>query len=79
MPEKGWIALTVRERVGARIKDLAKGQGLTVREYLEGLLAAKIEARTGKGEEWVTCSLCDVRLKTRNIAEHMSKVHPKNR
>jgi|GEM_PF-4578865 len=38
MPEKGWTTLTVRERVGIRIKELAKEQGLTVSNYLERVI-----------------------------------------
>ena len=77
MPERGWVALTVRERVGLRIKEFARAQGLTVRDYLERLIATRPEARLGMGEGWVTCSLCGVRLKERNMQEHMAKVHPR--
>ena len=39
MPENGWTALTVREHVGIRIKELAKNQGSTVNDYLEQIIA----------------------------------------
>jgi len=78
MPEKGWVALTVREHVGVRIKELAKAHGLTVSEYLEGLITINPGAKLGVGGEWATCNLCGVRLKARSIPEHISKVHPKS-
>jgi hypothetical protein len=41
MPEKGWTALTVRESVGSRIKELAGKDGLTVSEYLERVVSGR--------------------------------------
>jgi hypothetical protein len=79
MPEKGWTALTVREHVGIRIKELAKKQGLTVSDYLERIIAVLPEIKPNIDEKWVTCDLCGVKLKARNISEHMAKVHPKSR
>jgi hypothetical protein len=77
MPEKGWTALTVREHVGIRIKELAKKQGLTVSDYLERIIAVLPEIKPNIDEKWVTCDLCGVKLKARNMSDHMAKVHPK--
>jgi uncharacterized protein with PIN domain len=77
MPEKGWTALTVREHVGIRIKELAKKQGLTVSDYLEQIIAVLSEIKPNIDEKWITCDLCGVKLKARNMSEHMAKVHPK--
>jgi len=30
MPEKGWYPLTVREETAKRVREMAKGEGLTV-------------------------------------------------
>ncbi len=81
MPEKGWIALTVREQVGSKIKELAQGDRLTVSEYLEKLISGATEQKgTVKGteeivEEWTVCRSCGIKLKTKNLSEHMSKIH----
>lgn len=69
--------MTVRERVGLRVKELARTHGLTVSDYLERLVTTRPEARSSMGEGWATCSLCGVRLKERNVSEHMAKVHPR--
>ena len=76
MPEKGWTALTAREHVGIKIKELAKKQGLTVSDYLESVIA--VLPKVKPDENWVTCDLCGVKLKARNMSEHMAKVHPKS-
>ncbi len=81
MPEKGWIVLTIREQVGRKIKELAQGDGLTVSEYLEMLISGATEEKsTVKGtrkivEEWTVCRSCGIKLKTKNLSEHMSKIH----
>ena len=83
MPEKGWVALTVRESIGSRIKESARNDGLTVSEYLEWVIlgenAVKNAAKgtAGKAEEWTVRGLCEVQLKTRSLAEHMSRMHKK--
>jgi hypothetical protein len=48
MPEEGWASLTVRERVGAMIKALARSRGLTVSDRLERLIAAGRELKVGE-------------------------------
>lgn len=67
----------------SRIKESARNDGLTVSEYLEWVIldenAVKNAAKgtAGKVEEWTVCGLCKVQLKTRNLAEHMSRMHRK--
>jgi hypothetical protein len=83
MPEKGWIALTVRESVGSRIKELARKDGLTVSEYLERVVSGRnaiesaVQGPKNATEECTACGLCKVQLKTRNLPEHMSRLHKK--
>jgi len=79
MPEKGWTALTVREHVGIKIKELAKNQGLTVNDYLEQTIDILPEIKPNIDKKWVKCDLCGVRIKSRNMSGHMAKVHPKSR
>jgi hypothetical protein len=56
MPEEGWASLTVRERVGAMIKALARSRGLTVSDRLERLIAAGRELKVGEeGSRPRTC------------------------
>lgn len=67
MPEKGWYSLTVRANAARMISELAKAKGLTVDEFLNELVA------TSGG--WLTCSVCGVKIKAENMANHMAKVH----
>jgi hypothetical protein len=71
MPEKGWSVLTVRQGTARRVKDRAHGRGLTVDELLNELMNP-----SGKGG-WSICSLCGAKLKSKNLQEHMAKVHPR--
>jgi len=71
MPERGWSILTVREETARRVKELAKAQGLTVDEFINEPMNPS--GRSG----WSECSLCGARVKTKNLHEHMDKVHPK--
>ena len=34
MPEKGWYSLIVREETAKRVREMAKGEGLTVDELI---------------------------------------------
>lgn len=71
MPEKGWSILTVREATAKRIKELAHSRGLTVDELINGLMNP-----SGK-MGWSACQLCGAKIKSNNLREHMTKVHPK--
>lgn len=71
MPEKGWSALTVREETARKIRQMAQFKGLTVDEMVVELIAP-----AGK-EGWCICEACGVKVKTSNLREHTSKVHPK--
>ena len=79
MPEKGWTALTVRDEVGRKIKELAEKDGSTVSEYLTKLISLVEENRADHTksvmEEWTVCRSCGTKLKTGNLVEHMSKIH----
>ena len=67
MPEKGWSILTVRTATAKRVKELARGGGVTVDEYINALMNA----------EWTTCKLRGVKVKSTNLSDHTAKVHPK--
>ena len=71
MPEKGWYSLTVRANTARMVRELAKAKGLTVDEFLNELIAPT------RGSEWLTCSLCGVKVKAINMASHMAKMHPR--
>jgi hypothetical protein len=71
MPEKGWAILTVREATARRVKEFAHSRGLTVDELINQLLNP-----SGMGG-WSTCQLCGAKVKSKNLREHMARVHPK--
>jgi len=71
MPKSGWAILTVREGTAERVKELAHTQGLTVDEFVNELMSP-----SGKSG-WSTCHACGAKVKSRNIHDHMTKVHPK--
>ena len=71
MPEKGWSILTVREGTAEKIKEIAHSSGLTLDEYINELMNP-----SGK-TEWSTCQLCGANVKSKNLHEHMTKVHPR--
>jgi len=70
MPEKGWYSLTVRLSTAKMIRELALAKGLTVDELLNGLISIQ-------SKEWLTCSLCGVKVRATNLSGHMAKTHPK--
>ena len=71
MPEKGWSILTVREGMAKRVKEQAHARGLTVDELINELMNP-----SGK-TNWSICQLCKAKVKSKNLREHMTKVHPK--
>ncbi|MEM2304824.1 MAG: hypothetical protein QXK51_05700 [Candidatus Methanomethylicia archaeon] len=71
MPERGWAILTVRGSTAKRVRELACKKGLTVDELINKLINPA--GRMG----WLTCSLCGAKVKSKNLYEHMLKVHPK--
>jgi len=71
MPEKGWSILTVREGTAKRVKETAHARGLTVDELINELMNPTRKA------SWLACSLCGAKIKSKNLQEHMSKVHPR--
>ena len=70
MPEKAWYSLTVRLSTARMIRELALAKGLTVDELLNRLISIQ-------NNEWLTCSLCDAKVRTTNMSSHMAKMHPK--
>ena len=70
MPEKGWYSLTVRLSTARMIRELALAKGLTVDELLNRLILIQ-------SNEWLTCSLCGVKVKSTNMPSHMAKMHPR--
>jgi len=70
MPEKGWYSLTVRLITARMIREMALAKGLTVDELLN-------EMTSIQRKEWLTCSLCGVKIKTTNMSSHMAKMHPR--
>lgn len=72
MPEKGWAILTVREGTARRIKELAHSKGLTIDEFINELINP--EGRAG----WSACSICGAKIKSRNLSQHILRVHPRS-
>ncbi len=70
MPEKGWSILTVREGTAKKVKDLAHTRGLTVDEFINELMNPS--GKTG----WLNHPLCGAEVKSKNLNEHITKVHP---
>ena len=70
MPEKGWYSLTVRLSTVRMIRELALAKGMTVDELLNGIVSIQ-------SKEWLTCSLCGVKVRATNVSGHMAKMHPK--
>ena len=70
MPEKGWYSLTVRLSTVRMIRELALAKGMTVDELLNGIVSIQ-------SKEWLTCSLCSVKVRATNMSGHMAKMHPK--
>jgi len=70
MPEKGWYSLTVRLSTASMIRELALAKGMTVDELLNGIVSIQ-------SKEWLTCSLCGVKVRATNMSGHMAKMHPK--
>jgi len=70
MPEKGWYSLTVRLSTARMIRELALATGMTVDELLNGIVSIQ-------SKEWLTCSLCGVKVRATNMSGHMAKMHPK--
>lgn len=61
----------MREDTARRVKELAHTKGLTVDELISELMNP-----SGK-EGWSTCHICGAKVKSRNLHEHITKVHPK--
>lgn len=70
MPEKGWSLLTVREDTARRVKSMAKARDLTVDEMTNELISPAPK------EGWSICDACGTKVKSRNLHEHVSRVHP---
>jgi hypothetical protein len=73
MPEKGWAILTVREETADRVKELAHSEGLTIDEFINELMNP-----AGKAG-WLKCNICGVKVKAKNLHQHILKAHPKTR
>ncbi len=74
MPEKGWYSITVRQETAIKIRELAKAQGQTVDKTINQLMAQK----PLKKSKWATCRVCNKKMKSENLVDHMKKVHPKH-
>lgn len=72
MPEKGWSILTVREATAKRVKELAHNRGLTVDDLINELM------NPSGMTSWSICQICGAKVKSKNLREHVSKVHPKH-
>lgn len=70
MPERGWSVLTVRDDTARKIREMAQVRGLTVDEMINELISP------ARKEGWSICEACGVKVKTSNLREHMSRVHP---
>jgi len=70
MPEKGWYSLAVKLNTARMIRELALAKGMTVDELLNRMVSIQ-------SEEWLTCSLCGVKVRATNMLSHMAKMHPK--
>lgn len=70
MPEKGWYSLTVRLSTARMIRELALAKGMNVDELFNGIVPIQ-------SKEWLTCSLCGVKVRATNMSGHMVKMHPK--
>ena len=70
MPEKGWSILTFREGTARRVKELAHAKGLTVDEFINELM------NPSGGTGWSTCPFCGAKVKSKNLHEHLTRVHP---
>jgi lambda repressor-like predicted transcriptional regulator len=70
MPEKGWYSLTIRASTAKSVRELAKAKGLTADELLNELMTPT------KGDEWIACRLCGVKVKTVNLSSRIAKMHP---
>jgi len=79
MPEKGWSNITVREKTAKALKQIAKSQQLTIDEMLNHFLISVCVPRTSSAPEWIICHLCGIRLKTKNLSDHMLKTHSSTR
>ena len=62
--------LTVRLSTARMIRELALAKGMTVDELLNGIVSIQ-------SKEWLTCSLCGVKVRATNMSGHMAKMHPK--
>ena len=71
MPEKGWYSLTVREETAKRVREMAKGEGLTVDDLINELMTKPLRG------VWLKCSPCGARVKEGNMPKHMARAHPK--
>ncbi|MGH9920933.1 MAG: hypothetical protein ACRD6W_18950 [Nitrososphaerales archaeon] len=76
MPEKGWSVLTVRESTALKIKGLAKARGVTVDDVVSQLLTSPSAPMPSPSREWSVCGTCGSKVKTKNLHEHITKVHP---
>ena len=73
MPEKGWSNITVREKTAKTLKQIARSQQLTVDELLNQFLISVCVPKSSSAPEWTICHLCGIRLKTKNLSDHMLK------
>jgi len=76
MPEKGWSVLTVREATALKIRGLAKAQGLTADEAINQILTSSSGPKLFSTGQWSVCETCGSKVKTKNMQDHMDKVHP---
>ncbi len=75
MPEKGWSNITIREKTAKTLKQIAKSQQLTVDELLNQYLITVYISKSSPSSGWTICRVCGIRLKTKNLPDHMVKTH----
>ena len=76
MPEKGWSNITVREATAKKIKQIAHDQHLTIDELLNKLIGNVHVSKSLPSSEWINCYLCGIRLKFKNLPDHLERAHP---
>ena len=75
MPEKGWSNITVREKTAKTLKQIAQSQQLTVDELMNQFLMSVCVPKSSPSSEWIICHICGIRLKRKNLSDHMLKTH----
>ena len=76
MLAKSWSVLTVRESTALKVKGLAKAQGVTVDQVIDQLISSPSGHRPSQTGQWSVRETCKSKVKTKNLDEHTTRVHP---